>query len=303
MGSSGQGLRLRSAAQTDMGQVRANNEDSVRLWASPEYALAVVADGMGGAAAGEEASRLAVEEIEARLVTPNDRSRAFLDTVTETSAIVLLQEAIRAGNASILTRVAAEPELKGMGTTVTLAFVRGGQAIVAHVGDSRAYLVQTHTGRIQQISTDHSYVDLLIAAGQITEKQAEDHPLRNVLYRALGQSEIVEIDVYTPVRLKPGDRVVLCSDGLTRHVRPDEIGAVVVQHDDPQAACNALIAQANGRGGEDNISVVVIAADADGSEAGFYAGMSDDSTLDLKKIRLEEETLRLNQDLLKRKPD
>lgn len=304
MGSSEHGMRLRSAARTDVGRIRENNEDSVRLWASDRYALAIVADGMGGAAAGEEASRIAVEAVEARLVTAEHRDRDFLETVTDAAILDKLQEAIRTGNASILQRVSQQPELKGMGTTATLAFVRAGRALIAHVGDSRAYLFDRRAGRIQQLTADHSYVDLLIAAGQLTEQQAAEHPLRNVLYRALGQNEQVEVDIYDAVRLRPGDRLILCSDGLTRHVRPEEIGGVAALTSEPDALCAALIAKANERGGEDNISVIVIALDGSGSDAD-YAGISDDSTVDLKQIRLsasDEDTLRLPDDLVRRRP-
>lgn len=302
MGSAG--MRLRSAAQTSVGRVRENNEDSVHLWASDQYALAVVADGMGGAVAGEEASRLAVEAIEANLVIPEHRDRTFLDTLTEGVIVEKLEQAIRVGNANILTRVAAQPELKGMGTTITLAFVRDGQAVIAHVGDSRAYLVDGRSHRIHQITADHSYVDLLIAAGQITEQQAEEHPLRNVLYRALGQNDQVDVDVYDPVKMRPGDRLVLCSDGLTRHVKPDEIAGIVSGNDVPDAACAALIERANERGGEDNISVIVIAVDLEAGDTDVLGrDASDDSTLDLKKIRFDDEdTLRFSDSLIKRRP-
>jgi protein phosphatase len=295
-------MRLRSAAQTNVGRVRENNEDSVHLWASERYALAVVADGMGGAAAGEEASRMAVEAIEDNLILPAPNNDTVLTDLTENAIIEKLAQAIRVGNANILTRIAAQPELKGMGTTVTLAFVRVGRAVIAHVGDSRAYLIDRRANQIHQITADHSYIDLLIAAGQITEQQAEDHPLRNVLYRALGQNDQIDIDVYDSIKLHPGDRLLLCSDGLTRHVRADEIARIVLDHDAPEAACAALIDRANERGGEDNISVVVIAIDPDENAAQDRA-LGDESTLDLKKLRFDDEdTLRFNDSLLKRRP-
>lgn len=297
-------MRLRSAAQTNVGRVRENNEDSVHLWASERYALAVVADGMGGAAAGEEASRMAVEAIEDNLILPTQDNDTVLAELTENAIIEKLAQAIRVGNANILTRIAAQPELKGMGTTVTLAFVRDERAVIAHVGDSRAYLIDRRANQIHQITADHSYIDLLIAAGQITEQQAEDHPLRNVLYRALGQNDQIDIDVYDSIKLHPGDRLLLCSDGLTRHVKPDEIARIVLDHDAPEAACSALIERANERGGEDNISVVVIAIDPEADEnAALDRALGDESTLDLKKMRIDDEdTLRFHDSLLKRRP-
>jgi len=305
MGSSGHGMRLHSAAQTDVGRIRENNEDSVRLWASDRYALAIVADGMGGAAAGEEASRIAVEAVEARLVIAEHRDPNFLETVTDAVILDKLQEAIRIGNTGILQRVNQQPELKGMGTTATLAFVRAGRALIAHVGDSRAYLFDHRAGRIQQLTADHSYVDLLIAAGQLTEQQAAEHPLRNVLYRALGQNEQVEIDIYNAVQLRPADWLILCSDGLTRHVRPEEIGSVAALTSTPDALCAALIAQANARGGEDNISVIAITVEGDGSAAASI-DISDDSTVDLKKVRFStnsDNLLHLPDDLVRRRPN
>lgn len=290
------GIRLRSSARTSVGQVRENNEDTVHLWTNDIYALAVVADGMGGAAAGEEASRMAVEAIESGVMTDENRARAETGDLPDDFVVGKLQEAIRSGNISIMRKAATNPELRGMGTTVTLAFVRERQAIVAHVGDSRAYIVDGTTKQIRQITSDHSFVEALIAAGHITVEQAEDHPMRNVLYRALGQNEEIDIDLYeTPV--KPGDRIVLCSDGLTRHVRPSEIGELVLLNREPELACEALIDKANSRGGEDNISVVVVLVERDGDMPEDPA--SNESTLDLKKVRLDDEdTVQMDSDML-----
>jgi len=135
--------------------------------------------------------------------------------------------------------------------------VHGQRALVAHVGDSRAYLVDGEDGWINQITSDHSFVEALLSAGHITEEQAVQHPMRNVLYRALGQTPDTAADMYDRY-LKAGDRIVLCSDGLARHVRPDEIARLVLADDSPEGATRRLIDLANERGGEDNISVVVI---------------------------------------------
>ena len=144
-----------------------------------------------------------------------------------------------------------------MGTTATLAFIRGRRAIVAHVGDSRAYLVDQEQGWINQITSDHSFVEALLAAGHITDEQAAEHPMRNVLYRALGQAPDTTADTYDRY-LKDGDRIVLCSDGLTRHIDPEEIAEIVLADENPEVATQRLIDLANKRGGEDNISAVVI---------------------------------------------
>jgi hypothetical protein len=178
--------------------------------------------------------------------------------------------------------------MRGMGTTVTLAFVRGKDVVVAHVGDSRAYLVDGTTSMITQITSDHSFVEALLAAGHITPEQADEHPMRNVLYRALGQAEDVDIDLYQS-RLQIGDRLVLCSDGLTRHVKPDEIAKLALQDENPDTSSQNLIDLANDRGGEDNVSVIVVAVekehpttDNDEIEMAFAAEEDEEETLVFK---------------------
>lgn len=259
MNGSGWDIHLRTGSRTSTGQVRENNEDSLHLWEASSFVLAVVADGMGGAAAGEEASRIAVEAVEDGLIA----LEPDIDTLRNLSQEIIaqkLRDAIRRGNLNIVRRAAIDPEMRGMGTTVTLAFVRDMHAIVAHVGDSRAYLVDSGTRDITQITDDHSLVEALVAAGHLTHEQAEEHPLRNVLYRALGQNEEVDVDVYE-AHLRLGDRLVLCSDGLTRHVKPHEIAEIALSERDPEVASQALINLANERGGEDNVSVIIIAVE------------------------------------------
>lgn len=285
-------VRLRSCARTSVGQVRENNEDSVHLWSNDHFVLAVVADGMGGAAAGEEASRIAVEAVREGLLPEENADKEYLDSLSDEFIIQKLRETIRAGNLNIVRRAASVPELRGMGTTMTLALVRGVQAVLAHVGDSRAYLVKSGKRSITQITSDHSFVEALIAGGYITHEQAEDHPMRNVLYRALGQAEDLEIDTFTRT-LSAGDRLVLCSDGLTRHVKAQEIANLVTLNDDPEVACEALIDLANARGGEDNISVVLIYVD--GEDAPLLIKNDDSTSLDVQMLRLDEEdTLHLD---------
>jgi protein phosphatase len=254
------GIRLRSSARTSTGQVRENNEDHIHLWARDQFVLAVVADGMGGAAAGEEASRIAVEAIKAGF---NFREQPDIADISEEAAITeRLRQSIQTANSSIMRKALAIPEMRGMGTTITLAHVRGTQVIVAHVGDSRAYLVDSDDGSITQITSDHSFVQALLMAGHITPEQAENHPMGNVLYRALGQAEDVDIDIYYR-RLHVGDRLVLCSDGLTRHVRAEEIARLSLADPNPDGVSQALIDLANSRGGEDNVSVIVISVEGD----------------------------------------
>jgi PPM family protein phosphatase len=289
MGDYAQHILLKSHARTNVGQVRDNNEDNIHLWARDAYTLAVVADGMGGAAAGEEASRLAVEAIEAGLVRPEYTRREALTSMTDGFIVDKMSDAVRAGNLRIIERAATHPEFRGMGTTVTLAFLRGTHAIVAHVGDSRAYYIDARNRHILQVTSDHSFVEALVAAGHLTPEQADEHPMKNVLYRALGQSEDVEVDIYE-FTLSIGDRVVMCSDGLTRHVKPDEILSLTLTHFDPEAATQALVDLANKRGGEDNVSVIVIRV-----ESNLPESVTDDSTVELRPLSLQEDTIRLRK--------
>ncbi len=268
-------IRLHGAVSTSTGQIRENNEDNLFLWSQDEFMLAVVADGMGGAAAGEEASRLAVEAVESGMMTQTGLQASSDDMVTD-----IMCAAIRAANLNIVESAAANPEYRGMGTTMTLAFVRGTHVIVAHVGDSRAYHIQGTLRQIRQITSDHSFVEALVEAGHLTKEQAEEHPMRNVLYRALGQADEIDVDVYE-TRMHNGDRLVLCSDGLTRHVKETEIAQLITQYAEPAQAAQALIDRANALGGEDNISVVVIALEG---------APDDEATVEIKKPILLDDT-------------
>jgi PPM family protein phosphatase len=284
MYSPGHGVRLRSNARTNTGRVRENNEDKVLLWARDHFVLAIVADGMGGAAAGEEASRIAVETIHKRLVEFNIHAD---DAFNAMSADVLsdkLREVVRLANEKIVQHALQYPELKGMGTTVTLAIVHNAYAIIGHVGDSRAYLVDGNDGSIGQITSDHSFVEAMVAAGHITRAEAEDHPMKNVLYRALGQSEDIDVDIYHSY-LRPGDRLILCSDGLTLHVKPHEIARISLSDKRPDITSEKLIDLANERGGRDNVSVVVVNVEQEEQKR------DDDSHIELSD---EDDTLLLN---------
>ena len=259
----GQGVRLRSFARTDRGRVRQNNEDSIHLWNGEYNVLAVVADGMGGAVAGEEASRIAIETIQEKLNSDNYRKPGDYQDYDAGELSELLEDAVREANANILSRVGDAPELKGMGTTVTMAFARRGSVILAHVGDSRAYYVDSGDHSIQQLTTDHSFVQALVDAGHLAPEDAKGHPMENVLYRALGQAEDLDVDLIRDIYIHAGDRLVLCSDGLTRHVDPDEISDAALSTDDPNRIGDKLIELANSRGGKDNISVIVVVVDED----------------------------------------
>jgi PPM family protein phosphatase len=255
------GIRLKCSVRTDTGKVRDNNEDSVGVHDYGDNTiLVVVADGMGGAVAGEEASRIAVETIKTDMTAPDKQPPdGDYNSADQDGLIQRLRSSIIDANNNIVNRAVDKPELKGMGTTVTMALIFGTNILVGHVGDSRAYLVDGTDGDMTQITSDHSFVQALVAAGHITEDEADDHPMKNVLYRALGQSREVEVDISIE-QIHIGDRLVLCSDGLTLHVKPHEI-AKLAMRDDPAECSRELIALANERGGRDNISVIVVKAE------------------------------------------
>lgn len=284
----GRGIRLRSSARSDRGRVRQNNEDNVHLWDADTSVLAVVADGMGGAVAGEEASRIAVETVQSKLTTeyyrsPDDYSHYDADDLAE-----LMGDAVKEANHNIIEKAIASPEFKGMGTTITMAFARLNDVILAHVGDSRAYYVDSSDKSINQLTADHSFVQALVDAGHITDEEANVHPMKNVLYRALGQAEDLDVDVVQEIRIHAGDRLVLCSDGLTLHVDSDEIRDTALSSDDPNVISDKLVELANSRGGKDNVSVVVITAElveidevthTSEAESNFSIGGDDEPTV------------------------
>ena len=270
-------IKLTGSAVTNVGRVRGHNEDNIHLWTGESLMLAIVADGMGGAVAGEEASRIAVETIMQQLDIEAQPFQA-LDLLEDE-----LSQAVQAANLSIMREARAHPRQRGMGTTVTMVFIRGQIARFAHVGDSRAYRVNRH-GHIEQITSDHSFVQALLDAGHISEEQAETHPMGNVLYRALGQTEDLDVDTYNTF-LSPGDRLVLCSDGLTRHVRAREIAQVASKMANPNMISQQLINMANERGGEDNISVITVVVDSQHISDDEAAESSEDDTIVLEDKR------------------
>lgn len=243
---------LERAALTDVGCQRENNEDRLCYW-EPESdeefrakgRLFIVADGMGGYEGGQEASRLAVETIQAAYEGSNGAD-------PQSS----LASAFRAAHARIMDEAQRRPDLHGMGTTCTAAVLVGRDLYFAHVGDSRLYIVRS--SGISQLSHDHSYVSRLVEQGVISAEQAEHHPQRHVLTAALGAGHDITPDTPSqPVRLEVGDVLVLCTDGLWGMMADEEI-QTVVQSENPTAACRTMIETAKKRGGPDNITVQVL---------------------------------------------
>jgi protein phosphatase len=241
-----------------MGMVRPNNEDNVQLWCFDKFLVGMVADGMGGAAGGEFASRLAVDSIQDQFVEAYPDTAAWA-AASEDEIARKMAQALVGANQAVLDKASQDHALHGMGTTTTMVIVRGLRAMFAHIGDSRAYWVQKSSGQIQQVTKDHSFVQALVDSGHLTPEQAEVHPIRHVLYRALGQKPEKEVEIDLDSRgVQAGDRLILCSDGLPRHVQPEEICALSLRSDEPAQIGQSLINLAKERGGEDNVSVVVI---------------------------------------------
>jgi protein phosphatase len=234
--------------QTDVGRVRQGNEDSYLL-EEPIYA---VADGMGGHIAGDVASATAVDVISEgiRSEHPRDGS-ALADLVTS-------------ANEAIWEKARSDPALRGMGTTCTILMIDGEVAHIAHVGDSRAYLLRD--GSFRQLTEDHTLVERMVREGRLSAEEAANHPQRSVITRALGVDPHVQVDVLEE-ELSEGDRILLTSDGLTAMVDAAEIAGVLGREEDPQAAADRLVELANAAGGEDNVTVLVLHVEEDGSPA------------------------------------
>jgi PPM family protein phosphatase len=242
-------MMLRAAASTDVGLRRRINEDRYGL--APDLGLYLVADGMGGHTAGQVASELAADAALQAIRALEGASASLAEK---------LRYAVASANRAIYTTARQRPELAGMGTTLVCLLAGEGRAALAHVGDSRAYLVRAE--RIRQLTDDHSIVGELLRRNEISEDAAREHPHRHVLTRALGVRKAVEPDLaeLTP---QPGDIFVLCSDGLTNHVEDHEIAKTVTQEHDMQEACERLIDLANGRGGEDNTTIIAVRCEKD----------------------------------------
>ena len=235
-------MKFTWASATHVGLVRSGNEDSVRPrtdGSSQDAVVIAVADGMGGAVAGEIASRVAIEAA----------------TGPAPEAEVGPADRVRAGNDAVLEAVGNDYTLSGMGTTLTLGyFDPKGVLEVGHIGDSRLYVYRNET--LEQLTKDHTLVAELVALGQITEEQAETHPRRHLVTRVIG-TESVDVDELT-ITLEPGDRVLLCSDGLNSMLRDSQIAELLRESASPTEAAWSLVEAANAAGGTDNTTVAVV---------------------------------------------
>lgn len=259
---------------THAGNVRQNNEDQfliARLAKSMEVCrsslpesgarhfseevgyLLVVADGMGGAVAGERASAVAVETVE-DFTLNTLKWFLHLGGSEEHALLAELRAGIERADREVIERARTDPRLRGMGTTLTMAYGVGRDLFIAHAGDTRAYLF--HDGRLDRVTHDHTLVQLLVDHGALSPEEAKHHKRRNVVTNVVGgPGEGVHADVHK-LRVRDGDVLLLCSDGLTEPVDEASVVEVLTAHDDPQAACDALVALARERGGPDNVTAV-----------------------------------------------
>ncbi|MEJ2735891.1 MAG: protein phosphatase 2C domain-containing protein [Anaerolineae bacterium] len=255
-------IRLLVGQRSDVGQVRELDEDSLFVMTlaptyesrtGPVLGLYAVADGMGGHAGGEVASRMALRVLADRVMRTVVLPALTGDLVLEDEILALLRQATMAANDTVyLTRQKREND---MGTTLTTAFIRDDRLFLAHVGDCRIY--RWSADGLEQLTTDHSVIANMIAQGQAQPGELYTHPHRSIVYRCIGDKPLVDVDS-DMAPLAPGDRVILCCDGLWEMVRDDGIQDVMMQEADPQAACDLLVQRANAAGGEDNISVIVV---------------------------------------------
>jgi serine/threonine protein phosphatase PrpC len=277
--------RIHVFGKTDLGRARDHNEDRflvadltrheasllphVRDHEVGEHgSLLVVADGMGGAAAGEIASEMATDTIYKHMLAAWSEEKE----PTAQRFAYRLREAVEAANTNIHTYAKGHPEARGMGTTTTAVGVLGDHVFLTQVGDSRAYLIRN--GTAYQLTKDQSLMQRLVESGELTEEEAAHSDRRNIILQALGPDSRVKVDL-THQELRRGDVLVLCSDGLTGPVKKEEIGAIAAGELDLREACDRLIALANQRGGPDNITVIIARFDGDGlraAEAGDAPG-------------------------------
>jgi protein phosphatase len=248
-----------AAAASHRGKVRTANEDSFGI--SAEECLFVVCDGMGGAAAGEVASRMAVDTMlksftaVAEELAKRDTAADVVPAKAEGGVTALLRDAVEDANHLVYSQAAHDSRLHGMGTTLVAMLARENSVWVAHVGDSRCY--RYREGSLEQLTRDHSLVDEQVKLGQLTREEAERSPLRNVITRAVGSQRSVNAEI-SEVEAAPGDLFLLCSDGLTRELPDNRIETLLKKAADLDVLCQQLIEAANNAGGRDNVTCIVV---------------------------------------------
>lgn len=247
-------MQLSVAAGTDVGRIRAGNEDSLYADADQERGLFIVADGMGGHAAGEVASEMAVQIVA--------RDLAGLRDLSGPGPLAQMAEALKNANRAIYERTIVEADKQGMGTTASCLLMGQGRWIIGHIGDSRVYLLRG--GVFRQVTKDHSYVQEQVDAGFLTPEQARYHPYSNVITRCVGANASVEADVLHG-EIQSGDLYLVASDGLTGMVEDPQLKKILETRNTPGRMVDAMITEANRRGGLDNITAIVVQVLAPGS--------------------------------------
>lgn len=235
---------------SDVGRRRETNEDDFLM--EPELGLYAVADGMGGHAAGEIASRLAIDTL--REVLRKDDASVTRTSVDDDGAWLI--DAVVEANRRICESIHVHEERRGMGTTVVALLHSGSDAVIGHVGDSRAYLLRGDD--LIRLTSDHSWVNEQVKLGLMSDDTAQRHPMRNIVTRALGSRPEVAVELAN-TEVRPGDVLLLCSDGLNTMLSDEQIGSILIHHRrDAASACRALIQEANLHGGEDNVTAIVV---------------------------------------------
>ena len=262
---------------TDVGKVRTIDEDSILVAdlsfginsESEKFLLLAVADGMGGHAKGEEASKIALNTLTKTIIP---------ELFGDTSFTELLENGIKNANQEILDYTTKNPESSGMGTTTVCALVKGNDIHLVNVGDSRAYVISND--EIRRVTKDHSYVQALIDEGKITEEEAREHPQKNVITKAVGIMESVEPDTMK-LTLDNDESLLLCCDGVIAHLNDEDIHKIICNANNPQNACQQIVDLANERGGTDNISLIILSSNNEDM-------ISDESPTIITNKNLEE---------------
>jgi protein phosphatase len=241
---------VRFGVKSDKGRIREINEDSYNIIAGyPGIPVTfIIADGMGGHNSGEVASKAAVDFVSDYILKS---PQAIADSE---NVLLIIKEIMEKSNTHVYNKSLESETDSGMGTTLIVAVVNGKKLYIGHVGDSRLYLIRED--KIERLTEDHSFIEELIKNGTLTREEAENHPNKNVITRALGCAQEVQIDTYSH-ELRDEDICIVCTDGLTNMLSEQEIKDIVLGNEEPQIACDRLVEQANLRGGEDNITVMV----------------------------------------------
>ncbi|SEV84986.1 protein phosphatase [Ruminococcaceae bacterium KH2T8] len=240
---------MRSAGRSETGKVRANNEDNYQIFNVGSACIMVLADGIGGMSGGEIASRIAVETISDKI-----NGEASFDSLSDDEIKALLENAYREANVAILKKALSDPELMGMGTTLTVAVIRERKVLIAHMGDCRAYLI--HGSAMTQLTADHTYAAELLRRQSITKEEFETHPERHTLVKSLGENAFLIPDLYV-YNIIYGDMLLLCTDGLCSFVSDEHIKACLKQRNDLEGCLDSLFESAYEAGSDDNITVLL----------------------------------------------